>query len=137
VVNKETELLLGQAREALKRVEAEREAMSAAYREREREERAEFQAEARRLKRVIAELSKPPVSSAKAAGPKAMKKIEDALAAGSLAQAEIVRRTGLNDGTVSHGLRALMEEGRVEPTGTREKGSRVFRQRKQRGRRVA
>lgn len=124
---RETEVLRAQAEEALTRVLVEREQTRAVLRAKEREELAEFREEADRLRRAIRTLS-PPKQRAPAvqAGPRALNKIKAALKRGPLAQAAITHETGLNDGTVSYGLRALVESGEIEPTGKREKGSRVF-----------
>lgn len=69
------------------------------------------------------------------AGPKALAAVREALAGGPITQAQIVRSTGLNDGTVSYAVRALIESGAVEPTGQVIERSREFRLK--RARRVA
>ena len=120
--------LVRQAREALKRVEDEREDVRTACRVREREELAEFNWEADRLRRVIRTLTAKPRrrSTGVQAGPRALNRVRALLQRGPMPQTQIVRVTKLNGGTVSYALRALVESGEIEATGERVCGSRVF-----------
>lgn len=119
--------LLTQAREALERVEHER----AQAREQYRAEMADFDDELRRLRGVIRALDPETQTRRKRpaavqAGPKALAAVRKVLGRGPRSQAEIVRLTGMNDGTVSYALRALVEAGEIAATGARIKGSREF-----------
>lgn len=128
--------MLAEAKAALERVQAEKAQVRAQY----RDEIATFEREERRLRGAIRSLSGASSSRARRsaavqAGPKALDKVRRALARGPLSQAEIVRRTKLNDGTVSYALRALTVELReVEATGYLIGGSREFRIRRARRR---
>lgn len=111
--------LLAQATKTLARVEEEKARATDA-----------FNAEIRSLKAAIRALERKKTPARKAAvqaGPAALNKIRAALADGPLSQAQITRQTGLNDGTVSYGLRALADAGEIEATGVRISGSREFR----------
>ena len=122
-----SEGLLDQAKDALAQAERER----ALVREAHRQEILGFDQEIGRLRAAIRALEGRKVkrkrTAAVQAGPAALTKVETALTKGPLSQAQITRRTKLNDGTVSYALRALVEAGKIEATGVRVEGSREFR----------
>lgn len=66
-------------------------------------------------------------SDAVQAGPKAMGEVAAALRSGPLSQAEVTRVTGLNEGTVSYAIRALIAGGVIELTGAKVGKSRELR----------
>lgn len=120
--------LLTQTEEALARVEHER----AQAREAHLAEIAGFDGEIRRLRASLRALkvrrvTRPKRSAAVQAGPKALDKVRRVLASGPQTQAKIVKRTKLNDGTVSYALRALVESGEIVATGNYIGGSREFK----------
>lgn len=118
--------LLAQAEAALERVESEK----ARVREQHRAEIAEFDAEARLLRRTINTLKGIPQrktrTAAVQAGPKAMKAVREVLARGAATWAQIRDQTGLNEGSVSYALRALVEAGETRLTGRKVDGSREY-----------
>lgn len=65
--------------------------------------------------------------AAKQAGPAAVAAVAWRLRSGPVTQKQLVADTGLNVGTVSYALRALMEAGTVETTGQKVGGSRELR----------
>jgi DNA-binding IclR family transcriptional regulator len=133
---KSTKTLAREARATLARLEREREKM----RRRHAAELAKATAEIRKVRNMVRGLegTGPARSLSRQSGPKARTAILSALAGEPMSQVQIVRETGLNDGTVSYGLRALVESGEVEPTGEVGKsGSRVFKKTKRSARRAA
>lgn len=62
--------------------------------------------------------------SRRIAGPAVIAATEEVLAkVGRTTQAEVVKATGRNSGSISHALRYLEDEGRVRKTGRRHNGS--------------
>lgn len=66
-------------------------------------------------------------SASRQAGPSAIRMVTKVLAGGPASQKEIVKGSGLNEGTASYAVRALREVGAVELTGRRIAGSRELR----------
>lgn len=118
--------LLEQAKQAL----AAAQDAVAQEKRRHRDALADHNGEIKRLRAAIRALEGQKGttrSPAKMAGPGALSAVRKALNAGPLTQAQIVRRTKLNDGTVSYAVRALVDAGEIEATGVRVSGSREFR----------
>jgi predicted HTH transcriptional regulator len=101
--------------------------------ERQRDERGDVDVRLRALRASLNALTRKPTpvlerrSAAVQAGPAALAKVREVLAKGPTSQAEIARRTKLNEGTVSYALRALVEDGSIETTGKSVERSREFR----------
>jgi Winged helix-turn-helix DNA-binding len=121
-----TAALVELARAELARVEEEYRLAREAY----AREKREFQAEIARLRRIIRVAEPRPVRSAAVqAGPAAIERVRAAVveAGRRASQAQVTRATGLNPGTVTYALRALVEAGELVATGLRVDGSREFR----------
>lgn len=88
------------------------------------ESRATLLSQAR--KRNVRARVKQTKTAAQRAGKGNVTKAESILRGGPLTKADLTKRMGINDGTVTYALRALEETGRARKTGERVKGSDVY-----------
>lgn len=118
-----TELAIRETERAL----AAAEAVVAEVRARHAEELRPFLDEVRQIKTAIRVLKGQKRTARVQAGPKAIGVVMAQFASGPVTQKEIVERSGLNQGTVSVAIRALVDEGAIVETGEARAGSREFR----------
>lgn len=84
--------------------------------------------EIRRIRRFVGAKPTKPVSAHKAAGPAVIAAVRKAIEKNEVAtQAAITKAVQRNSGSVSWALKALEDDGVVEATGERERGSKVYR----------